>query len=78
MPQKVEFAASLVSAGIANVVWMGAGSAVVEMPVYETHGRDMAHLSRSMGLDYWVTSGVKPFRLGPLVPLTLVLTALVC
>jgi len=49
-------------AGLANIVWMGNGSSVLEMPVHETHGRDMAHLAQSVGLDYWTTSGVKPFR----------------
>ena len=49
-------------AGIANAVWMGDGASVVEMPVHETHGRDMAHLAKSMGLDYWVTGGVHPFK----------------
>ena len=49
-------------AGIANAVWMGDGASLVEMPVHETHGRDMAHLAKSMGLDYWVTGGVTPFK----------------
>merc|ERR1719506_364388 len=50
-------------AGLANVIFCGNGSAVIELPIQETHGRDMAHLSRAVGLDYWMAaSSTKPFN----------------